>query len=289
MFGVVLGAVTGYFNAAVGLLYVISGTLGLIAASGCKRRVVSLLVCLYHSCFPRLSSIVLHVLASSLQFFVLLVLTSIAGLGVNVVGLMQPTLVTNTDARDFGFAVVAPSVIWFIFALLFLAIFCIPCVTVASVNMCSCCSSSGNNKDKPKKQMQQPTSSVRPRPASSKETTSRKRHHGGGEGGLDEEELSVLREAAAEAKECEKQQKEGSDKAPKSSRQQPAKGKQHDELPEKQQPLSDDDDDQALIVSVDDGSDQATEPQDNIPPTPVSRKPVPPRKKPSGKAKEKAK
>lgn len=216
-----------------------------------------------------------------------MVLTSIVGLGVNVVGLMQPTLVTNTDARDFGFAVVAPSVIWFIFALLFLAVFCIPCVTVASVNVCSCCSSTGNHKDKPKKQVQQPTSSVRPRSASSKESTSRKRHHGAQESRLDEEELSVLREAAAEAKECEKLQKEDPSGVPKQSKQQ-AKGHKEDS-DGKQPSLFDDDDDQAFIVSIDDGSDQQTEPHDKIPPTPTSRKLVTPRKKPSAKEKEKAK
>ena len=217
-----------------------------------------------------------------------MVLTSIAGLGVNVIGLMQPTLVTNTDARDFGFAVVAPSVIWFIFALLFLAIFCIPCVTVASVNVCSCCSSTGNHKDKPKKQAQRPTSAIRPRPASSKESTSRKRHHGGQEGGLDEEELSVLREAAAEAKECEKMQKEDSGDVPKQSKQQQAKAKGHKETSDgKQQSLEDDD--QALIVSIDDGNDQTAESQDRIPPTPTSRKLATPRKKTSSKSKEKSK
>lgn len=68
VFGVVLGAITGYFNAAVGLLYVISGTLGLIAASGCKRRAVSLLVCPEHFLsFHHPSVFFIHVLDSFLS------------------------------------------------------------------------------------------------------------------------------------------------------------------------------------------------------------------------------
>ena len=221
-----------------------------------------------------------------------MVLTSIAGLGVNVVGLMQPTLITNTDARDFGFAVVAPSVIWFIFALLFLAIFCIPCVTVASVNVCSCCTSTGNRKGKTKKPVQSSGSSIRPRPGSSKESTSRKRHHASQEGGLDEEEMSVLREAAAEAKECEKKQKEEVASGPKQSEQQPPKPKGHknSSVPEEKPKAlfggDDEDDDQALIVSVDDGNEQTAERQD-IPQ--VSRKSATPRKKPRSKTKVKSK
>ena len=146
LFGVVLGAVTGYFNAAVGLLYVIAGTLGVLAGSGNRKTAVSFLVCIISSC----TLFILQSVSKHEQFFLLMIVACICGLLVNLIGLLQPVLISGEQSRDFGFAIVTPSVVWFLGALLFLAVFCIPCMTVASANLCSCCWNSGESEKKVK-------------------------------------------------------------------------------------------------------------------------------------------
>ena len=211
----VLGAITGYFNAAVGLLYVIAGTVGVMAASSGKRRVLSLVVCdLDFLCTDEDD-----IICETQQFFLLMVLTSVVGLVVNLVGLMEPTLITDTEERDFGFATIAPSMLWFIVALLFLAIFCIPCVTIASVNVCTRCIREGKKKEsrkagtKGKSFDKQPDYAEPQKPTNTKGTVSRRRAHTDKKQkqddlGLDEYELSVLREFTEEAQQQTKKSNE---------------------------------------------------------------------------------
>lgn len=84
------------------------------------------------------------------QFFFLMILASVTGVLVNLVGLVHPEYISTVESKDFGFAVVNPSVAWFLCALLFLTVFCIPCLTVASANLCKCCWDSSGNKNKRK-------------------------------------------------------------------------------------------------------------------------------------------
>ena len=84
------------------------------------------------------------------SFSFLMTFASFSGVLINLVGLLHPEYVTRMESRDFGFVAVNPSVVWFLGALLFLTIFCIPCLTVASANLCSCCWDSSKSKNRKK-------------------------------------------------------------------------------------------------------------------------------------------
>ena len=64
-----------------------------------------------------------------------LVAVNVIGLAVNLAGIVDPTFLTTLDARDLGFIVIKPSVLWFLAGILFQAIFCIPCIAVSVTNV----------------------------------------------------------------------------------------------------------------------------------------------------------
>jgi hypothetical protein len=112
LYAIVLGAITGYFSAAVGMLFVVAGIVGIVAAAFNRK-------------------------ALAVFFLAVLVVVNVIALAVNVCGVVDPKFLTTMEARDLGFMTIKPSVLWFLGGLAFMAVFCIPCITIAVVNVCT--------------------------------------------------------------------------------------------------------------------------------------------------------
>eukprot|EP00727_Mastigamoeba_balamuthi_P007041 m51a1_g2958 hypothetical protein (210) ;mRNA; f:661531-662317 len=111
LYALVMGAVTGYFSVAVGLLFVLAGIIGIVSVAFQRKAIAAF-------------------------YMMVLCVVNVVGLIVNLAGAADPSfLSTTSEKRDVGFMTITPGVVWFFGGLVFMALFCIPCITISVVNL----------------------------------------------------------------------------------------------------------------------------------------------------------
>ena len=131
VYGILMGALTGYFSVMVGALFSIAGIVGIIASVFHERKMIATIICsnILSKKKKKLHTVsiqnLLFVCLCVTQFLVVLVIVNLLGLSVNMAGVADPGFFATMDERNLGFIVIKPNAIWFASGIAFMIIFCV--------------------------------------------------------------------------------------------------------------------------------------------------------------------